>query len=52
MILDSVVAPHDKIDVSKQNSKSLQFSLKNVYGNIVNLHGGHGSWSLVFVTMD
>ena len=52
MILDSVVAPHDKIDVSKQSIKSLSFQLKNVYGNIINLHGGSVSFSLVFVSMD
>ena len=52
MILDSVVAPHDKIDVSKQSIKALSFQLKNVYGNIINLHGGSVSFSLVFVSTD
>ena len=52
MILDSVVAPHGKTDVSRQSIKTLHFSLKNVFGNTINLHGGHVSFSLVFVTMD
>jgi hypothetical protein len=51
-ILDTVVAPHDKIDVSRQNIKTLHFSLKNVFGNTINLHGSNVSWSLIFVTMD
>ena len=51
-ILDTVVAPHDKIDVSRQNIKTLRFSLKNVFGNTINLHGSNVSFSLIFVTMD
>lgn len=51
-ILDTVVAPHDKIDVSRQNIKTLHFSLKNVFGNTINLHGSNVSFSLIFVTMD
>ena len=31
LIMDSVVAPHDKIDVSRQLFKTLQFTLKNVH---------------------
>ena len=50
LILDSVVAPHDKIDVSRQLIKTAQFSLKNAHGNVIDLHGAHVSWSLVFVT--
>ena len=52
MILDSVVAPHDKIDVSRQSIKTLHFTLKNVHGNIINLHGAHCSWSLIFQTIE
>ena len=51
-ILDTVVAPHDKIDVSRQNIKTLHFSLKNVFGNTINLHGSNVSFSLIFVTID
>ena len=52
LILDSVVAPHDKIDVSRQSIKSLHFTLKNVHGNVINLHGAHISLSLIFQTID
>ena len=52
LILDSVVAPHDKIDVSRLNLKTIHFSLKNVHGNVINLHGAHISLSLIFQTID
>ena len=48
--MDSVVAPHDKMDVSRQIIKTMQFSLNDVYGNIINLHGAGISFSLIFVT--
>jgi len=52
LILDSVVAPHDKIDVSKQLIKTLSFSLRNVHGNVINLHGSPVSFSLIFQTIE
>ena len=52
LIMDSVVAPHDKIDVSRQLFKTLHFTLKNVHGNVIDLHGAHVSFSMIFVTMD
>ena len=52
MILDSVVAPHDKIDCSKQLLKTVQFTLKNVHGNVIDLHGGHVSFSMIFQTIE
>ena len=52
LIMDSVVAPHDKIDVSKQSIKTMHFTLKNVHGNIINLHGSHVSFSLIFQTIE
>ena len=52
LILDSVVAPHDKIDVSRQTLKTMHFTLKNVHGNTINLHGAHCSLSLVLQTME
>ena len=51
MILDSVVAPHDKIDCSKQLLKTVQFTLTNVHGNVIDLHGGHVSFSMIFQTI-
>jgi len=52
LIMDSVVAPHDKIDVSRQLIKTLRFTLKNVHGNVINLHGAHCSFSLIFQTIE
>ena len=52
LILDSVVAPHDKIDVSRQTLKTMHFTLKNVHGNIINLHGAHISFSLILQSME
>ena len=52
LIIDSVVAPHDKIDVSRQLIKPVEFSLRGFYGSVINLHGAAISFSLVFVTID
>ena len=52
LIVDSVVANHDKIDVSRQMFKQLEFSLKNVHGNTLELHGSSVSFSLIFETYD
>ena len=51
-ILDSVVAPHGKLDVSRQSLKTMHFSLKDVHGNVINLHGSHVSLSLIFQTYE
>ena len=52
LILDSVVAPHSKIDVSRQLFNTMGFSFRNVHGNVIDLHGANISFSLIFVTMD
>ena len=52
LILDSVVSPHDKMDVSRQTIGTIHITLKDVYGNVINLHGANCSLSLVFVTSD
>ena len=52
VIIDSVVAPHDKIDVSKQTINTLSFTLRNVHGDIINLHGAFVSFSLIFQTIE
>ena len=52
LIMDSVVAPHDKIDVSRQLIKTLNFALKNVHGNVIDLHSANVSFSMIFVTID
>ena len=52
LIIDSVVAPHDRMDVSRQLIETIQFSFKGVFGNTINIHGAHCSFSLIFATMD
>ena len=52
LVSDSVVAPHDKIDVSRQSIKTLQFTFTNVHGDIIKLHGAHISFSLIFQTIE
>ena len=51
-ILESVVAPHDKIDVSRQSFQSMHFIFENVQGNVINLHGASVSLSLVLQTIE
>ena len=52
LIMDSVVAPHDKIDASRQLIKTMNFTLKNVHGNVIDLHAANVSFSMIFVTID
>jgi hypothetical protein len=52
LILDSVVAPHDKMDVSRQTVKTIEISLRDVYGTVINLHGASVSFSLIFVSVE
>ena len=51
LIMGSVVAPHDKIDVSRQLTKTLNSIPKNVHGNVIDLHAANVSFSMVFVTI-
>ena len=52
LIIDSVVAPHDKMDVSRQSIKTIHITVKDVSGNVIDLHGANCSLSMVFVTTD
>ena len=52
LTIDSVVSPHDKMDVSRQSVKTIQITLKYVSGNVINLHGANCSFSLAFVTTE
>ena len=47
MIFDQVLVSNDFIECSRQ-WRQLEFSLKDVKGNIINLHGSHISFSLIF----
>ena len=48
LIFDRVTSSSDYIDVSRQTLRVLKFQLKDSFGNIINLHGGNISFSLVF----
>ena len=52
LILDSVVSPHGKMGVSRQTVKTIHITLKDVAGNVINLHGANCSFSSVFVNTD
>ena len=39
ILLDSVVAQHDKIEVSRKLFKTMGFSFRNVHGNVIDSHG-------------
>ena len=52
LILDSVVSRHDEMYVSRQTVKTIHITLKNVSGNVINLHGANCSFSLVSVTSE
>ena len=53
LILDSVVSPHGQMDVSRQTVKTIHTTLKDVSGNVINLHGANCSFlPLVFVTTE
>ena len=48
MIHDQSVIGIDYLDCSKQTLSRLGFQLKDVFGNTINLHGQHWSFSIVF----
>ena len=52
LIIDSVISPHGKMGVSRQTVKTIHITLKDVSGNVINLHGANCSLSLVFVTTE
>ena len=48
LIVDSFTSPHDFLDCSKLTLGTIEFSLRDVKGNYIPLHGGHVSFSIVF----
>ena len=50
--MDSVVAPHYKIDASLQLIETLIVTLKNVHGNAPDLHDAQVGFPMIFVTID
>ena len=51
MIYDDAVLGIDYLDCSRQSLSRLEFQLKDVYGNYINLHGNHWSCSIIFAKM-
>jgi hypothetical protein len=48
VIFDGVSSSNDFIDCSKQILKNIEFTLDNVHGQRINLHGGEVSFSIIF----
>jgi len=51
MIYDDAVLGIDYLSCSRQSLSRLEFQLKDVFGNLINLHGNHWSFSLIFTKM-
>ena len=51
MIYDDAVLGIDYLNCSRQSLSRLEFQLKDIYGNYINLHGNHWSFSLIFAKM-
>ena len=48
MIFDQSVVGTDYLDCSRQTLSRIGFQLKDVFGRVVNLHGNHFCFSIVF----
>ena len=48
VIFDQTVTGMDYLDCSHQTLSRISFQLKDVFGNIIDLHGNHISFSIVF----
>ena len=51
MIYDDAVLGIDYLDCGKESLSRIDFQLKDVFGNLINLHGNHWSFSLIFTKM-
>ena len=52
MIFHAASTPGDFSDVGRRSLTSLQFSLRDAFGNEIDLQGGSWSLSLVFAVRD
>jgi len=50
LIVDQYTSNHDFLDCSEQTLSTLEFNIKDVEGNILNLHGYNVSFSIVFAS--
>ena len=48
LAVDRHTTAHDSIEVSSQPLRSMRFSLRGSDGSLVDLHGHHWSFSLIF----
>ena len=48
LMFDKDINTDDHVDVSKRSLRSIHFRLTDVYGNTLNLHGQHWSFTLLF----
>ena len=48
MIFDRVVLGSDYLDCGRQTLSRLEFQLKDAYGDVIDLHDNHLSFSIVF----
>jgi hypothetical protein len=47
IIFDNMLSPNDFLDCSKQTLKNIEFTLSDVHGNRINLHGQDVSFSII-----
>jgi hypothetical protein len=52
MIYDQTVLGMDYLDCSNQSLLSIDFKVKDSYGNVIDLHGNHWSFSIIFVKIN
>lgn len=52
IVYDKELEPDDWTDVSRQLLHTLQFQICDPYGNIIDLHGQHVSFSIILKSMD
>ena len=52
MIFDGEMVSNDFLDCSRQTWRRLEFQLRNAKGELVNLHGNHVSFSIIFSQMN
>jgi hypothetical protein len=48
MIFNNVLTGLDHLDCSKQTLSQIEFKLQDVNGNVIDFHGGHISFSIIF----
>ena len=48
MVFDSMTSSNDFLDCSKQTLRNIEFTIDNVHGQRLNLHGQEVSFSIIF----